>query len=328
MADAVAAYQQCVAGKRELVAKHPTVVGYRYSLAWSCTNLGSAYAKAGQPAEAEAAYREGKNLLEQFARERPQTGDYVLQLAKNETGMATLQHSRGLLDQAEAGFRSAAALLEPLVKQEPENQAWSVDLALAYSQLGIVLTDRDDPQSALDWFGRAFALLEAVLKKAPRHTFALEFIHEAHEGRAHALTALGRYDKARGDWEEAIPYRHDARSVNHHAVWQALSAATHLDFTEALSRAQTLDKAALASGDSMLIYHLAQAYALTSAPVPSNHLTDGEREHCALRAVELLHLLRTQKYFERETRHAILRKDKAFEALQRRVDFVDFCKQL
>src|SRR5262249_8464713 len=147
---------------------------------------------------------------------------------------------------------------------------YAIDLGLAYSQVGIVLTDRDDPQSALDWFGRAFALLEAVLKKSPRHTFALEFIHEAHEGRARALTALGRYDEARADWEEAIPYRHEARSVNHHAVWQALSSVSHLQFTEALSRAKTLDKAAVASGDGVLIYQLAQAYALTSAPTAPN----------------------------------------------------------
>jgi serine/threonine-protein kinase len=328
MTGAVAAYQQCVAGKRALVAKHPTVVGCRFSLAWSCTNLGSAYAKAGQPAEAEAAYREGKNLLEELAREGLKTGDHVLQLAKNEAGMATVWHSLGLLDQAEAGFRSAAVLLEPLVKKEPENQAYAVDLALAYRQLGIVLTDRDKPQNALDWFGRAFTLLEAVLKKSPRHTFALEFIHEAHEGRARALTALGRYDEARVDWKETMPYRHDARSVNHHAVWQALSSVTHHQFAEALSRAQTLDKAALASGDGVLIYHLAHVYALTSAPVPSNHLADDQRERCALRAVELLHLLATQKYFEKETKRAILRNDQAFVSLQERADFVGFCKLL
>jgi serine/threonine-protein kinase len=328
IADAVAAYQQCVAGKRELAAKHPTLVRYRFSLAWSCTNLGSAYSKAGRPADAEAAYREGKSLLEQIRRERPTTGPYVLQLAKNETGMATLQHSSGQLNQAEAGFRSSAALLEPLVRQEPENQAYAVDLALAYSELGTVLTDGDDPLGALDWFGRAFTLLQAVLKKGPRHTLALEFIREAHEGRALALTALGRFDEARGDWEAALTDRHEARTVNHHAVWQALTLATHREFGEALSRARDLDRTALGSGDGVLLYGLAQVYALTSAPTPSHPLADDERERCAARSVELLQLLRTQKYFDRETKRAILRKDPAFLSLQQRTDFIALRKQL
>jgi tetratricopeptide (TPR) repeat protein len=311
-----------------LAGKHPAMVGYRFSLAWSCTNLGSAYVKVGQLVEAEAAYREGKNLLEQLAQERPKSSPYLLQLAKNETGMATLQHTRGLFDDAEASFRRAAAILEPIVRQEPERHEFVVDLALAYSQLGIVFTDKDNPQGALAWFERAFALLEGVLKKAPRHTFALEFLHEAHEGRALALTALGRYDDARADWEKAVSHRKGSRTTNHHAVWNALRSAAHGQCVQALSEARTLDKQALASGDLILVYQLAKVYALVATGTAQGSGPTDEREPCARRAVELLQLLRTQKYFTRESKRAAFDEERAFAPLRSRADFASFHKQL
>jgi tetratricopeptide (TPR) repeat protein/tRNA A-37 threonylcarbamoyl transferase component Bud32 len=330
MTDAVAAYRQCVATKKELAARHPSMPRYRFSLAWSYTNLGSACVKLGQIAEADAAYREGRNILKQLARERPKTNQYLLQLAKNEHGLATLQQTRGLLEQAEAGFRSVAAILEPVVQQEPENQACTVDLALAYVLLGSVFTDKDDARGALTWFDRAFPLLNGVLKTAPRHTFALEFTHEAHEGRALALTALGRYEQARADWDEALPYRHEVHTARHHAVWQALCWATAGQLKPALSEAQDLDRQALGSGDLLLIYRLAQVYALTAAGASQEpgRLTAEEREQCASRALELLQFLSAQKYFERESKRKALNADQAFASLQTRASFVKFRKQM
>ena len=63
-AEAVAAYRQCVVEKKKLADKHPAVAAHRFNLAWSYTNLGSACWKAGRPADAEAAYREGREMLE------------------------------------------------------------------------------------------------------------------------------------------------------------------------------------------------------------------------------------------------------------------------
>jgi tetratricopeptide (TPR) repeat protein len=330
MDEAVAAYRQCVEAKKELAGKHPSMLRYRFSLAWSYTNLGSACVKVGRLTEAETAYREGRNLLEQLARERPKTNAYLLQLAKNEHGLATLQQTRGLLEQAETGFRSVAAILEPLVQQEPENQACAVDLALAYVLLGSVFTDKDNPQGALTWLDRAFPLLNGVLKTAPRHTFALEFTQEAHEGRALALTALGRYEQARADWDQALPYRHEVHTTRHHAVWQALSLAAGRQFARALSQARDLEKQALASGDLLLIYRLAQVYALTTAGASQEpaQLSAKQREQCASRAVELLQTLGAQKYFERESKRKAFSADPAFASLQVRPSFLSFCKQL
>jgi tetratricopeptide (TPR) repeat protein len=249
-------------------------------------------------------------------------------MAKSDEGLASLQLTKGLLAEAESGFRSAAAILEPLVGQESEADLYVVDLALAYTHIGMVCTDRDDPQGALPWFERAFSCLNTVLKKKPRHTMALEFANEAHVGKALALTALGRYDLARPDWEEAFSTRRDALVTNHYAVWQALCSTTHRQFAEALSQARRLDKTALVSGDLPLIYQLAQVYALTAdgmaRPVQpsSQQHSAGESESCARRAIELLEFLRAQNFFTKKTRRTLFQSDRAFACLRTRADFV------
>ena len=144
------------------------------------------------------------------------------------------------------------------------------ELALAYTELGHVSTDKDYPETALPLFERAFGLLDRVLKKNPRHTMALEVTHESHIGRALALTALGRYEQARLDWEAALTFRPDGRITRHHAVWQALNSAAQRKFAQALAELRALDNQAMAASDLLWLYRLAQAHALVAAGTESD----------------------------------------------------------
>jgi serine/threonine protein kinase len=325
--EAVAAYRQCVVEKMKLADKHPAIAAHRFNLGWSYTNLGSACWKSGQPEDAEAAYREGRKMLERLVHDEPENDAYALQLAKNEHSMARFQRSKGLLEPAEAGFRSAAAILETIVSRQPDNASYSVELALAHTERANVCTDKDDPLAALPWFERAFSLLDGVLKKNPRHTMALEFAHESHLGRALALTALGRYDQARLDWDAAVPFRLDAHTARHHAAWRALDLAAQRRFAQALAELRASDNEAMATKDLLWLYRLAQAHALIAAgnaadSVPPNCAPEHERERCARRAVELLETLRAKTYFENPRKREILQIDHTFNALRIRPEFV------
>jgi serine/threonine protein kinase/tetratricopeptide (TPR) repeat protein len=319
---AEAAFRQALAIEEKLAADFPAVPAYRQQLANSYTNLGRLLGELGKRPEAEAAFRRALAIGEKLAAEFPAVPDYRRDLANSYNELGAQLYELSKLPEAEGAYRQALAIQEKLAADFPAVPAYRANLAGSCVNFGDVLLLQKRAPDSLEWFARAIPLLEANLAADARAVKDREFLRNAHQGRAGALTSLHRYPEAIQDWDRAIELDDGAERPTIR-VLRAATMAHAGDWAGAVAVADEQTRDGKASGDTLCA--AACVYALS---VPAVKGDARLRERHAARAMDLLRRARDAGYFRGRAWVEELRTQDDLAALRDRADFQQLLQDL
>jgi tetratricopeptide (TPR) repeat protein len=294
-------------------------------LALSHTNLGNLLRALGKQTEAESAYRRALALQERLAADFPTVPEYRQNLARSHNNFSAFLQDLRKHPEAEAQQRQALALQEQLVADFPSVSQYTVELGGSYCNLGHVLRRRGDPAASLDWYAKASAALRPVLEKEPRLALARLFLHNAHTGRAMALTRLGRHSEAVGDWEQAIALNDEPSRDRDFRLERSVSLIRAGRPAQATASVEDLLRPG--DPDPGTLYNAARVYALAAvraATATSPGISSLRAEQYARRAVALLRQA-VQRGWKDLAR---LKKEPGFDGLRPRPDFQQLVREL
>jgi serine/threonine-protein kinase len=303
---------------------------YLYCLASAYNNLGLLEDEAHRLGQAEANYARARDLFAQLVREHPSEAEYQANRAQNLSNLGLLYDQTDRPKQAQQALRQAHEVLKGLVRQYPSVTDFAVRLGGADCNLGQAVEDAGDLPAAERWYARAVATLGGVLRKEPRHTFAREYLRNAHWKRAKLLARRGRPAQAVAEWDRAITLD-DGPLRSHFRLSRAHSLAAAGDHARAAAEADELARALSLTGDGL--YHLACVYALAAAAVRRDRgLSAANQDKLARRygdrAVALLHRAHKAGYFGKPGTIDHAGKDIDLDALRSRADFQKLLRDL
>jgi len=323
-AEAESSYRHALVIRQKLAAEHPEVTAYRRDLADSYSNLCYPYSVTGRTAEAEASYRHALEIRQALAAEHPEIAEYRGDLAKTQLNLGLLYGEAGRRSAAESLYRQALEIFQNLAGAHPEQIDLAVALGVTEYNMGSLMRDSSELQLACTWYARAVATLQSVLRREPRHTTAREALRNTREGRASALTRLGRYADALAEWDLAIELDHGS-GRDRLRLGRANTLAQSGDHVRATAEADALaDVESIPDGERF--YNLACVDALASAAaLDDGALVSTDRsaraERLAARAVQRLARAGSAGYFASVANLANLKTDRDLDSLRPRADF-------
>ena len=153
-------YRQVIAAKIKLVELDRTNREYRNSLAMSQNNLGTLLESGGDPAGAEAAYKEARATWAQLALDFRGIPDYRHSLAQSYFNQGNLLKRQKQPVEAIAAYRQAVGILGGLTHDFPRSPLYQRHLGLNANNLGMLLLENEQFGAAEDAFRTAIAAQE------------------------------------------------------------------------------------------------------------------------------------------------------------------------
>jgi serine/threonine-protein kinase len=310
-------YRAALVEQERLAAEHPQVPDFRQDLAMSRYNLGLLLGQLGKRQEADQEYRAALVERERLAAEHPQVPDFRRDLARSHNGFGNLLSHGGKRTEAEKEYRAALAEYQRLASEHPQVPAYAVELAGSCCNFGNLLSEHGQPAEALDWYAQAIETLERALSKLGADVTGRRFLCYSHLGRAEALTKLGRYTKAIGDWDRALSLD-DGSAGDAIRAGRAKALVQAGEVPRASADAEELLKAESLNSDAL--YDIACVFSLASAKS-----TDSvQAERYAGRAVSVLREAVAKGYANIEH----MKQDTDLNPLRQREDFQKLLREL
>jgi tetratricopeptide (TPR) repeat protein len=282
---AEAAYHKALALMEPLAGRQPPAPADEDAVGDIYAGLGHVYHARGQNEEARQAYLKALAIEQKLVREHPATINYRADLAGSYFGLGSVHYPEGRRQEAWDANQKAREIRERLLEEHGSVTQLVAELGKSYRALGV---QSETAAAAVDWFSKAVETLEGVRKKEPRDREARSQLGAAYEGRARALTRLGRCPEALDDWGRVEEL---GRAERH---------AARLGLSETLARlgrvSQAVEKAAPLDGPDLSAEQrvdLARVYAICSRAVAADTQTPASQrgrlaELYASRAVALI----------------------------------------
>jgi tetratricopeptide (TPR) repeat protein len=329
-AEAETALKQTRDITEKLVRIQPNVTDYWSLLGGSHNSLGVLYLDIGLLPEAEAALGEALKVRSRLAGDKRASASYQSELATTLNALGCVYRLSGRSKQAESNFGRAITIYDRLIAKQPKFIEFTSRRAMNQINLGYVASDTGRHQDALDSYSQAILILKPLHQKSKR-SYTRQFLCLAYEGRAEALTRLGKPDEAMAEWEQALPL---AEKQNRDALRSGRAVTlAHLGQTErALKEVQGL-KGTPADPEDGTLYQSACVYSLASAAVRNDPRRprlerDQSAESYAARAVALLEQTRTTAFFKVPINMERLKKDKDLDPIRSRDDFKKLLREV
>src|SRR5262249_47345298 len=137
LTEALTIYQQFLHEKGDDPAvRHRTADAYR--------RVGDIQSELGQPAQAEASYRQAIGLADKLVADFPGAPEYCHDLAFLQSQLGTLLRDQRLHAESEALHREALRLRKELAVAHPDHQPNRRHVSSCYRRLGLLLWDRHE----------------------------------------------------------------------------------------------------------------------------------------------------------------------------------------
>ncbi len=192
--------------RQELASEVPDDLHHLNTVLHSGINLSSLYARQGRLAEARQVLEETTPHGETLLIAEPRNAEFRHSLAAAFGNLAGVEMLLEDLGASAVAYEREIELREPLVLDHPANLDYRLKLASTYTNIGELAVREERFADSLPWFDKSIAALEWVLDRESRHTTARYFLSYTYGWNARALDALGRFQEATGQWEEAIRY--------------------------------------------------------------------------------------------------------------------------
>jgi tetratricopeptide (TPR) repeat protein len=280
--------------------------------------------------QAEQAYLEALAIKKDFARQYATIPDNQNDLAAIYNNLGMFYAATGRPKETEQANRDALDLYKALTGKHPATTEYALGLGATQTNIGKQMRESGQAEASLTWYAQSLATLHAVLAKQQQHAAARAYLVNAYEGRAEALTRLGRHADALQDWDRAVELANGNKRPLL-CIQRAATQARPGKHAGALAEAKTLAEAKNATCG--ILYHAAGVYALSArAVLYETQLRESEKsrlvEGYAGQALVLLSRAREAGHFREAARSEALKKDADFEPLLSRADFQKFLASL
>jgi serine/threonine-protein kinase len=316
--EAEQAQEEALKIQKELADKNPGAARYQADMAASHHNLGLLYHATDRHKQAEQAYQKDLAVWKDLTAKNPTIRQYRANLASSHMSLGGLYRDTGRLEEAEQAHKDALAIQKDLSDQYPMVVRDAISVGGSQCNLGHDAKDRAQYEAALSRYAQAIATLDRVLVKYPLRLTARKYLRNTYEGRAEALTKLGRYSEALKDCDRALEFDDGLHRHQIH-LFHASILARLKEHTRATAVADAVAGAKDASAGNL--YDAACVYALSAAATRDDAK---QAEQYAARAVELL-----RQAFSKGFKHVEhMKKDPDLDALQQQENFRKLLSEL
>jgi tetratricopeptide (TPR) repeat protein/tRNA A-37 threonylcarbamoyl transferase component Bud32 len=321
LAEAEKAHRNALEIRERLVADFPNDLRYQLELPKTFNNLGIVEKRLCRLHAARRSFQKAVQLAEPLTSQASDLAAFRADLARWHNNLAAVLREVEELPEAEAACRQAWALVQVQLKSQPEVPRTQLDAGLTLVTLGNIVRDQGEFSSALQWYEQAATHIEPVFKNEPSLAVARRYQAALHAARAETLDRLDRPAEALLEWDRAVELGVGAAQLNARALRVVvLARARYVDqaVQEAnnLARRETLDAAAS--------FELARGFAFLFSARPG----DSQAEDLAKQAVSHLVRAYVRGYFSIRPRVERLGRERAFEALGNRVDFIALLEEI
>ena len=198
-------YRRALAICRPLVDTYPDRSDYAEALGTCYFSLGSILNGLGQPAEAEQAHHQSRQVFERLALAYPRVPGYQRQLAASFTNLGLLLHETDRLCEAEAAYRRALEhwdKVQRLMTDFATSVGHHYDLGVVLNNLGDLLQKRGDAQAARPLLEQSVDHHRSAFRANPQHSAVRGALSHRLRLLAEVLVQLGDYPAADAALEE------------------------------------------------------------------------------------------------------------------------------
>jgi serine/threonine protein kinase len=193
---------ECYAIRELLVARYPSVLEHRESLARSYQTHAASLTSMQKNAEALAMARRGLETAERLQADHPRRQSAYL-VAAGQSLMGSTLLANGQADDAAKNFDQASKTFEELVAQFPDEIDYRIQSGVASMNYSNVLRSAS-PEKALRYIDRAVTLLMDAYQKNPSRSDYQSYAYNACGAHAQSFEALARHSEAADMWRKAI----------------------------------------------------------------------------------------------------------------------------
>jgi serine/threonine-protein kinase len=314
----------------QLVREHPEVARHWKDLAKSCNNIGVVHGMKGELADALPAFRRAEEVDVQLVHDHPEVPEYQSDLARARTNIGSVLQLTAKFDDALKVYYQADKVWSGLIDKYRNVLDYKVSGAGLAGNIGTLLRVTGKAKASLAWFDKAIDLLGQVRAREPNNLMAGQYLRNAYQGRAEALSRVGRLEEALRDWDQAVALDPGPRK-NILRAGRAATQARAGQHARADTEARKLTRAADPGGE--LPYFLACTYSLAAgAARKDSQLSATERDRLAERyaatALACLEKARAAGWFNHPARVTSLKEDDDLAPLRDRPDFRKFIDTL
>jgi len=292
--DALAAFRQTLAVRREMTQLDPSDAESRLDVANCLSHIGLLLVQTGLPADSMRHYIESRAILEHLRAERP--GDLLAcdHLAWNLSNTGLLEMRTGHHDEARRSLQKALEIRRRLAEGRPDNLECQTNLANALHSLGVLAESVGHSEEAMGLYRRTAELEKGLADAHPELSRLQDSLASIYNDMANVV----RYQRD-GEPEGMRLYREslairESLVRGHPTVsrYQEKLAAGHYnlglvlanegrwgDATESFRRAQTLEQALERANPSVTDYRKSLAKTQASLAYVSQRL--GRRRESA-----------------------------------------------
>jgi tetratricopeptide (TPR) repeat protein len=196
--------EQALASYQELAHDTGPDEATRVGVAVAHGRIGHIWHTLGQAAEAEAAYRHAKKLLQGLTADFPTVPEYQRDLAISHTNLAVLLQETGRAQEAENAYRDALKLYPQLIADFPTVSEYRQQLAITDHRLGILLADTGRAADAERVFRDALSLRQQLAAVSPNLPAYRQELAESHNDLGKLLWAAGKKPDAESAFRNAL----------------------------------------------------------------------------------------------------------------------------
>lgn len=209
---AIEAYEKASRIYGKLTADHPAATEYANALAATHGNVGNLMFATGKTDQALSSYHAALSLYEKLSSQNPTVTRFASYLADTQNNIGLVQQARGAADEARRAFERALSIYDRLAKENPSVMEFRLGLGGSRCNIGSLEGQVGNPAKAIATLNTAVDTLAAVLAATPGHVQTMQFLRNAHLGRARTYARLKQIDQCLADFDAALRLA-DARTA-------------------------------------------------------------------------------------------------------------------
>lgn len=237
-------YQQAMAGTAEAVARSPNDPKRLFDHAQNVFYVGEMARYGGEPAQAEAAYREYKRLADNMSALEPDNLKYRMEVlyANEDLGISIYDQHR--FQEAIAQLQSVAGPMATLMSLYPANLDYQKEFATVLAWSADAQRSAGNLAKTVDLRQRQIATLTPLAAQAG-DSDARSRIITAHQGLGIVLAESGQTERGLAELRTAVDEANQLIPIEpRNAFWKRIAAAAHLDLARVLMTSGKKDEAA------------------------------------------------------------------------------------
>jgi eukaryotic-like serine/threonine-protein kinase len=227
-------YAQAAAGTAEAVGRSPADPKRLFEHAQNVFYVGEVARFAGEPVQAEAAYREYKRIADRMSSLEPDNVRYRMEVLYADQDVGISLYDQHRFAEAAALFQGAADPMEKLAALYPGDTSYQKEFSSALAWVADAHRSLGQLDAAVAIRQRQVSLLTQLLSKAADSDVRAKLI-TAHQGLGLVLADKGDFTRGIAEMNAAVTEAEGLIPVEpRNALWRSLAAVARLDLARTL----------------------------------------------------------------------------------------------